>query len=69
MPATCPHCKAKISRIADHCGECGGKLTPGQPWYMMALGGFLALMLFLWAVDFGAVYRYIEHWFSATPVP
>lgn len=62
MSATCPHCNARISRIADHCGECGGKLTPATPWYVMALGFFFALMLFLWAVDFPALYRVLERW-------
>ena len=67
MPATCPHCNAKIGRIADHCGECGGKLTPSTPWYAMALGGFFALLLFLWAVDFAALYRVIERWVAGAP--
>ena len=68
MAATCPHCHAKVSRIADHCRECGGKLTPGRPWYVMALGVFFVLMLFLWAVDFPALYRLIERWVG-NPTP
>ena len=69
MAATCPHCNAKISRIADHCRECGGKLTPDRPWYVLALGFFFVLMLFLWAVDFPALYRVIERWVGNAPTP
>lgn len=68
MAATCPHCSARVSRIADHCSECGGKLIPSRPWYVTALGLFFILMLFLWAVDFPALYRVMERWFeTATP--
>jgi hypothetical protein len=69
MPDTCPHCNAAVSKIADYCDSCGGKLTPGRPWYVMALGFFFALMLFLWAVDFPALYRMLERWIEATPAP
>jgi len=69
LAITCPYCRAKVSRVADHCGECGGKLVPGQPWYMMALGFLLVLLIFLWAVDFDQVYRLFEHWFGGATQP
>ncbi|MDZ4735557.1 MAG: hypothetical protein SGJ07_04335 [Rhodospirillaceae bacterium] len=64
MATTCPHCNAKVSRIADHCGACNGKLVPDKPWYIYLIGACFGLLLFLWAVDFGAVYRILDRWIS-----
>ena len=67
MAKTCPHCNAKVSRIAERCGECHGKLEPDKPWYVYLIGAGLGMLLFLWAVDFGAVYRVLERWIEGAP--
>jgi hypothetical protein len=67
MARICPHCNARISRLADHCGECHGKLHADKPWYVYLIGASLVLLLFLWAVDFGDVYRVLERWIEGAP--